>query len=291
MPREHGLKPCILALFLILGLAAPLAAQEQNAAKEDLQKLTQQASNPVGQLWMIANQFNLNMLKSDTIPMFKDHQNQFIWNFQPVMPIGLTKDVRVIVRPVIPLVNMPVLDGRHDIRYTSGFGDIGLQTLFAPNTDALTGFMWGVGPTVVAPTAANEYLGKGKWQAGPAVAALYITDKWVLGAYGQHWWSFAGDSTRSNVSYTNLQYFLWYSPALTWQVGMGPNVTIDWNQPKAEDRLTLPVGLGVSKMFRLGKMPIKIALEADYSVVRPRNVPGNEWTFRLNFTPIIKSLL
>ena len=291
MLRRRGLPSLVMVCLLGLFLANVARAEDHAATQEELQKLSQQASNPVGQLWMIANQFNLNVLKSDTVKLFKGQQDQFIWNFQPVMPIGLSESVRVILRPVVPFVSSPHIAGPRDLHYTSGIGDIGLQAVLAPNTDALTGFMWGVGPSLIMPTAANNYLGKGKWQLGPAVAALYVSDKWVVGVYPQHWWSFAGDSRRDNVSYSNLQYFLWYSPAPTWQVGMSPNVTIDWVQEKPEDRLTFPIGLGVSKMFRLGKLPIKISFEADYSIIRPRNVPGNEWTFRLNFTPIIKSLL
>jgi hypothetical protein len=279
-----------LAFFLVIGVAS-LSVAEDKTKSEDLQKLSQEASNPVGQLWMLNNQFNLYLLQSDNVKLFQEHKNQFVWNFQPIMPIGITESVRVIVRPIIPLESVPAVSGRTDIEYKFGFGDIGIQTILAPNTDALTGFMWGVGPIATFPTAGDKALGKGKWQLGAAAAAVYITDKWVVGAYPQHWWSVAGDESRSNVSFTNIQYFLWYSPFPTWQIGMGPNVTIDWEQKKAEDRLTLPVGLGVSKIFRLGKLPIKMAFEVDYSVVRPRNIPGNEWTFRINFTPIIRSLL
>lgn len=286
------LRLSVLVLCLVVAGASACLAEDDNAkSKEELQKLSQQASNPVGQLWMLANQFNLNLLKSDTKALFKHEKTQFIWNFQPIMPVEITKDVRVIIRPVIPVVNSPTVSGLGDIEYKGGLGDIGLQTLLAPNTDSLTGFMWGVGPTAIFPTAAEKSLGKGKVQLGAAVAGVYISDKWIVGAYPQHWWSVAGDESRSNVSYTNIQYFLWYSPAPTWQVGMSPNVTIDWTETKAENRLTLPVGLGVSKIFRLGKLPIKVAFEADYSIVRPRDTPGNEWTFRINFTPIIKSLM
>lgn len=295
-PRRFPGRPCALALLFVLATAVFLngrtacAEAGKDVSTEDMQKLTQKASNPVGDLWMLANQFNFNLLKSDTIQLFQHERTQFNWNFQPIMPIDLSDALRVVVRPVIPVYNSPYIADR-SVDYASGLGDIGLQTILTKNTDSAKGFMWGAGPVAVFPTAANKYVGRGKWQLGGAMAALYIDDKWVVGVYPQQWWSVAGDSTRSNVSFTNIQYFIWYSPIRTWQIGMGPNVLIDWTQTKAEDRLTLPVGLGVSKLFRLGKLPIKLTFEADYSVVRPRNVPGNEWTFRINFTPIIWKLL
>jgi hypothetical protein len=282
-----------LALTLLAMTAMARASEEGTPGekpKEELQQLSQEASNPVGKLWMLQNQFNFNLLKCDEIEAFKHPKTQFNWNFQPIMPIDVSSAVRMVVRPVIPIYNTPYLASRRDVDYKSGLGDIGLLTLFAPNTAATSGFMWGVGPTAVFPTAAEKVLGKGKWQLGGAAAALYLDSKWVVGVFGQHWWSVGGDPTRKEVSFTNIQYFLWYSPIPTWQIGMGPNVYIDWTQTKAEDRLNLPIGLGISKIFRLGKLPIKMAFEVDYDVVRPRNTVGNEWTFRLNITPIIRSL-
>ncbi len=284
-------KTVLPLLFLLAFFGGAFHAWAEDAApKEKMQELMQKSSNPVGELWMINNQFNFNQIRSDKLEAFKHPKTQFNWNFQPILPLDLSSDVRMIVRPVIPLYNSPYLAGRNEVDYTSGFGDIGLMTMFAPNTDAASGFMWGVGPTAVFPTAANKNLGKGKWQLGGAVAAVYLDPKWVVGVFPQQWWSVGGDPDRENVSFSNIQYFLWYSPFPSWQVGMAPNIYIDWEQKKAEDRLTLPVGLGVAKLFMLGKLPIKIAVEADYCVVRPSNQPSNEWTFRINFTPIIKKL-
>jgi len=278
-----------LACWMLGSVTAVMA--EDASQKEDLQKISQQASNPVGQLWMLTNQFNLNLIKSDTVKLFHDPQNQVTWNFQPTMPLNASDDIRVILRPVIPVYNaVPYAVNRNDIGYKFGLGDIGLMTLFAPNTAKTSGFMWGVGPTAVFPTATEEILGKGKWQLGGAFAGLYMNEKWVVGVFPQQWWSVGGSENRKDVSFSNIQYFIWYSPLPTWQVGMSPNVYIDWEQKKAEDRLTLPVGLGVTKIFRVGKLPIKMALEVDYSVVRPHNPTGNEWTFRINITPIIRQL-
>lgn len=147
-----------------------------------------------------------------------------------------------------------------------------------------------IGPAAAFPTATDTRLGDGKWQLGGAMTALYMNDKWVVGMFPQHLWSVGGDPTRQAVSLTKLQYFILYSPAPTWQVGMTPTVDIDWLQQKPENAVTLPVGLGVSKTVLLGKMPVKFGVEADYAVVRPRQVAGSEWTFKLTIIPIIPGL-
>ena len=52
------------------------------------------------------------------------------------------------------------------------------------------------------------------------------------------------------------------------------------------NRYTVPVGLGLTKTIRWGKMPIKLRLETHYSVIRPDDF-GNEWVIRFQFTPVI----
>jgi hypothetical protein len=62
-------------------------------------------------------------------------------------------------------------------------------------------------------------------------------------------------------------------------------LSIDWEED-SDDRYTVPVGLGVTKTVRWGKVPIKLRLETHYSVVRPDDY-GNEWVIRFQFTPVI----
>ncbi|MBI4804863.1 MAG: hypothetical protein HY795_06480 [Desulfovibrio sp.] len=279
-------------LFVLLGVChqASFAQEAAPGGDKDLQKLTQQSSNPVGDLWMIANQFNFNLIQSEKGKLYSDPKLQFNWNFQPVLTFDLSSDLRLITRPVIPIYNSPYEAGLSKVDYKFGLGDIEFMALLTPNSQQSSGFIFGAGPTAIFPTATDKHLGNGKWQLGPAVAALYMDEKWVVGVFPQHWWSIGGDAKRRNVSLTKAQYFIWYSPAPTWQVGMAPNILVDWMQSKAEDRWTVPVGLGVSKLVQVGKVPVKFGIEADYSVVRPRNIPGNEWTFKFTVTPILPKL-
>jgi hypothetical protein len=275
-------------LALLSGLAAGALASDDGGKKPDMQSMTQESSNPVGKLWMITNQFNFNLQQSPTGKLFRDPHLQFNWNFQPVMTFDLSDDLRLITRPLLPVYSTPYAAGPHSVKDVFGLGDAELMAMLSPVSDS--NFFWGVGPTAVFPTATDKHLGAGKWQLGGALAAVYMDERWVAGIFPQQWWSIGGDPDRSGVSLTKAQYFLWYSPAPTWQVGMSPNVLIDWEQKKAENAVTLPIGLGVAKLVTLGELPVKIAVEADYSVIRPRHMVGTEWTFRLTITPIIPKL-
>lgn len=289
MPKMM-LRTLLLCLALLCALPANARAQlaTSDEKADDLQKLTQESSNPVGSLWMITNQFNFNLLQSPKGHRFKHPKTQFNYNFQPVLTFDLSSDYRLIARPVIPVYDSPYAQGLKSVDYKFGLGDAEFMAMVAPSSSS-SGFLFGVGPTAVFPTATDKELGSGKWQLGGAAAAVYMDEKWVAGIFPQQWWSIGGDASRKEVSLTKAQYFLWYSPAKTWQIGMSPNILIDWTQKDASNALTLPVGFGVAKLVSLGKLPVKISAEADYSVVRPRHA-GTEWTFKFTLTPILPKL-
>jgi hypothetical protein len=53
---------------------------------------------------------------------------------------------------------------------------------------------------------------------------------------------------------------------------------------------TVPVGLGVGKVVKLGRLPVKVQLSLQYMPVRPRNT-GQEWDIQVRVTPVIPKLI
>jgi hypothetical protein len=143
------------------------------------------------------------------------------------------------------------------------------------------------------PTASENVLGTGKYSLGPSAVVAYLGPKWLFGVFPQHWWSVGGDSRRADVSLTNIQYFLYYAPPwdpkAQWRIGMSPNISIDW---KARgDKVTLPIGLGIGRMVEIGKLPVNVTVEVNYSVIHPDDKAGSRWDFRFYFTPVIPTFL
>jgi hypothetical protein len=66
---------------------------------------------------------------------------------------------------------------------------------------------------------------------------------------------------------------------------MGPTISVDW-EANSGDKLTLPIGLGISKTIRIGKMPMKLRFEPQYSIVHPDDF-GPVWNFRFQITPVL----
>jgi len=208
--------------------------------------------------------------------------------FQPALPIPFGRDMMFIARPVFPLVTNTLLDPTSEDPANSektGFGDIQMMSLIGP--DRKDGLVWGLGPTFKFPTASHDSLGQDKYQAGPAVLLLSIGKPWVMGSVTQHWWSFAGDSDRPKVNRTDFQYIIRRQLPGAMSIGMGPTVVVDW-EADSGNKLTFPIGLGITKTVRWGKMPVKLRFEPQYSIIRPDDF-GTAWNFRLQITPVIPS--
>lgn len=281
-----------LSLTLLLS-ASVLAAGDQEPGVEpelselSLEEIDRRLNNPLADLWSLTLQNNTAINEGDAVDGSEYSNNLF---FQPFMPfeLGEKKSTMLTLRPVFPLVTQPVFDAgepARSVKHTTGFGDMQILGLAGPNRgDGLT---WGAGVTLKLPTAGNDLLGEGKYQAGPAAMLFFLGKPWFAGVIVQHWSSFAGDDDRADTSRTDIQYIIRRSIPGAMSVGMGPTISVDW-EADSDNRLTLPVGLGLTKTVRWGGTPVKLRAEAHYSIVAPDDY-GSVWNFRLQITPVIKS--
>ena len=59
---------------------------------------------------------------------------------------------------------------------------------------------------------------------------------------------------------------------------------------RAGDIWTVPLGLGVGKVVKFGRLPIKFELSLQYLPLRPRNT-GQEWDVQVRITPVLPKLI
>jgi hypothetical protein len=257
--------------------------------RQNLYELGKQLNNPISSVWNITTQSNMYFYKGDLSPAYR---GQFVFNFQPVLPIPLTENWTLIPRPVIPILSNPYIRGVNsatgplDWSRTGGFGDISLVTVLSPN---IPGVILGFGPTFIFPTAPTHDLGQGKFQLGPAVVLGFISKKWVGGIFPQHWWSVAGSRTTPVTSQTNIQYFLARMLPGAWQISMSPNILIDW-RADGKNQVTFPLGLGIGRTFRLGGVPIQSILQFQWMPLHPDDF-GQRFNIRFNFVPVLPNLI
>lgn len=90
-------------------------------------------------------------------------------------------------------------------------------------------------------------------------------------------WSVAGPSDRADVKQMTLQYFINYNLKKGWSLSMSPTITANW-QASSGNVWTVPVGGGVSRVFRLGFQPMNASVAFFGNAVHPAG--GSPWGMR-----------
>ncbi|NNG15268.1 MAG: neuromedin U [Gemmatimonadales bacterium] len=241
--------------------AGPVLGQESDA---DLAKVSQ---NPVG------NIYNLPLQNNTDFKVGPNETTNNTLNIQPVIPVTVGK-FNIINRGIIPVKwQGEVVEGSGS---KSGLGDITYEGFLSPAAPGKV--IWGLGVALIFPTATDDRLGTGKWQAGPGAILLTAPGKWVIGALAQNTWSFAGASDRSDVNFFFSQVFLNYNIKNGWYLTTSPIITANWEAESGE-QWTVPLGGGAGKVARVGKIPVDFQIQLFYIAVKPEF--GADWQLRL----------
>jgi len=258
-------RTCAWLLSALALAGAPLAA----FAADDADELAKQLSNPVASLISVPLQFNYDDL---------DSGGSRTWlNVQPVVPISIGENWNMISRTILPITYQDDIFPGAGSQF--GTGDITQSLFFSPKQPTAGGWIIGVGPALLVPTASDDLLGTGKWGIGPTAVVLKQTSAgWTYGALVNHLWSFAGDSDRSDVSSTFLQ------PFLTKGLGQGRTFSLNFESSynwKAE-QWSVPLNVGYSKVSRIGSQMVSYQGGVRYYFESPDG--GPDWGLRFSFT-------
>ena len=302
-----NIKLLIAVATLAIGVVAEAA--DSPAAEPSMDQIGEAMANPLSYLWMMFTQNDTTWYDGDLADEFnKDARVQNTTLVQPVLSVQLTEQWKAIFRPVVPINSFDTVAGVDvntsggppsvtgvDFNRETGLGDVVLWTALSNQYEPP--FVWGFGPTLMFNTASDEQLGTGKNAAGPMALGVAITDKWIVGAVAQHWWSYSGEDNirvetpagdvkvkRADVNLTDIQPILRYRLSPKTNIGMAPN----WRYNHETDQLSLPIGMGFDTLVKLGPMPVKIGLELYYYVEKDDDF-GPTWQARFLFVPVLPS--
>lgn len=149
------------------------------------------------------------------------------------------------------------------------------------------------GLTSVAPTSDDQSARRGQWLIGPEFGLGKMADWGLYGFRAKHVTNVSGTGEQElgtiSTNETTINLFYAYSLGNGWQIESNPEILYDWEGVSGNQWL-VPVGGGVSKTFRIGRVPMKLGLEAYYFAVSPDRF-GPEWQAFLNFTPVLSTRL
>jgi hypothetical protein len=265
----------------------PVAAAAAAPPTDEATEVNKELSNPISSIWALQIQENTFFIHPGIED--KSSRNSVNVQFQPVLPLALTDDWNLITRPVFQVVNSVPVPTRTGVVYqATGFGDTILATLLSPSPKLAGPWLLGAGPTFIFPTGTTTNVGQKKWQLGPGGVFGYLGEHYIVGIFPQQWFSVGGNGSKQ-TSQMNVQYFASYFLPHGWSVGTSPNVLINWYASNA-NKVTFPIGLNVSKVQKLGILPVKFQVQGQYMPVNP-SVFGQRWNIQVAITPVIPKLI
>lgn len=267
----------LATLFLALGvlLTGSVAMAEEEAGGADLRAAVQ---NPVGSL--------ISVPFKSMWDYGADNGTAYFMNLQPVIPQRVG-EWNLIHRAIIPYIDVDgYIAGRPELpnpsvgEGASGLGDINYTVFLSPAEPR--GAIWGVGPSVTAPSATDTQLGAGKWSLGGSYVMLVQPKFGTMGFLVRQLWSVGGQSNRAEVSSFLLEPFINYNLANGWYLISDMVLTANWYAESGQ-QWTVPVGGGAGKLFKIGKQAMNTRVEAYANVVKPDGAPDWSLAWTLQF--------
>ncbi len=217
----------------------------QKKTEPSAQQLADKLSNPV------ANLISVPFQNNTVWGIGPNNGTQNVLNFQPVIPIKLTKGLTLINRLVLPIIAQFNVTGLGESQ--NALSDLQYSMFFAPTTGKL---IWGVGPIFSIPTATNTATGSGRFSIGPTGVFLYQNSGWTMGALINQFWSVGGNPDRGNQTQGYLQPFLAHS----WKSGAGVSMTGEMTQNWKVKRTQTYINVMFQGLTKFGKFPVQLVV-------------------------------
>ena len=315
----------MISAFLCFVAPSSWAGEASNDADAgpSADEISRMLDNPLGNLWIL-------MLENDIARYRGTPADGSQWVnttiFQPVLPIPLTDKWNLVTRPIITLLNAPRVDAPADqfgdcpgncnsrpppddlgLRSLSAdrktrWGDISMWSMVSPTEPVTLGdggkLVWGAGGAFQFPTATTDQFGSEKYTFGPSILALRqppADGRWTYGLLQHHYlWSVGGAGDRERVKVSKFMYIWWYKPNWSdpdnqWKFGTTPTIQANW-QASSDDRWLVPLGVGATNTFFVGKMPVRIGFGFDWYIVTADNY-GPKFMFKFFVVPVVPRLI
>lgn len=144
------------------------------------------------------------------------------------------------------------------------------------------------GLAVIWPITTDTSNGRQQFILGPEVNIGKMTDWGMYGALVSHVVDVAEkkeDFGYGDANLTTIEAYFSYGLSNGWQLISNPVITYDWAGDSG-NKLNLPLGLGVAKTTRWGKMPLRLSAEVQKYVANTDRF-STDWQFRFTISPVL----
>jgi len=255
---------------LLTGIVFFCSAKGQDKPGAGAQELADKLANPVANMISVPVQNNLDY------GIGPYNGSKYTINVQPVIPIQLSKNLNLITRYIIPIVDQRDISGDHTSEF--GLSDATISAWFSP-AQPKNGWLWGAGPAFLFPIGTSDLLSTRKWAAGPTILVLRQHNGLTYGFLTNQLWSYAGDKDRNDVNQLFLQPFFsksWKSGA---SVTMNSEMTFNWENNTTSVYLN-PIASAITK---IGKQVASFSVGPRIPLGGPENTMA-DWGLRAVLT-------
>ncbi len=257
----------LIATFVLSGSVFADAAPAGDAAQ--MAELAKKLANPTASLISLPLQGNIDWGGGP-----HDDGMQFKLNVQPVVPIDLNADWKILSRYVVPWVWQ---ENRVNGDSQTGLADSTATFWLSPAADKPGAPIWGLGPILQLPTATNNLLGAQKWCLGPSAILLRQENGWTYGFLANQVWTVAGDGN-TDVNYLFLQPFLSHTDARHMTITLNSESLYDWTSKE----WTVPLNFSITQLVKIGGKPVSFQGGVRYYLDKPAG--GPDWGIRFGVT-------
>ena len=319
--RTNLFKLKYLAIMALLGMpVSSLAASTVDDDQDDdttrpvmtIDEIAKELSNPVTALRSIVNEIEFRNFQGDLRD--SSDQTNLVYRFSPSFPFKLKNGKNILVRASIPMdfyepewrvnVDDPIFEVDRDytefllrqspqitddtghFRSVHGhLSDFTYDVAYGGVSD--NGFISMYGIAGVLPSSQNISGSRDQALLGPEVAFGKSADWGVIGAWLTHLVDVAGDAS-FKTSETTIDLFFSYGLGNGWQIISNPTILYDWEADSGNE-LLLPLGGGVAKTTRIGRIPVRMEFEVQNFLVSPDRF-GPKWLLSFRITPVIGNM-
>ncbi len=237
-------------IIYFLMICATMNLKAQDASKTANGALDAEALKKANDPMAHTKAFNLHNYIISNIYGAPDYgANQLMFRY--AQPIG-----KILLRGTMPIMTSSSPGAGPE----TGFGDFNLFAIYAIEKK---GNKIGIGPLITAPSGTHGF-SSDKWQAGVAALAFFANNPiFQSGTLLQWQTDFAGSSNAADIDLLTAQIFG------MWQIGGGTYLrsTGIWSFDLTNGDYSIPIGLGIGKVIKVGGVVFNIFAEPQFSVL------------------------